>query len=176
MEVWDLYDKDRNKLSETMIRGETQREGTYRIVVHICIFNSKGEMLIQQRQPFKKGWPNLWDVSVGGNAISGDSSLQAAARELKEELGLDIDFSMMRPSMTIDFPLGFDDVYIIHKDLDITQLKLQYEEVQRVKWADLKEVLRLLDQGEFIPYHRSFLELIFFMRDHEGAHTSTDQA
>ena len=48
MELWDLYDSGRNKLNKTMIRGEKQPKNTYRIIVHICIFNSEGKMLIQQ--------------------------------------------------------------------------------------------------------------------------------
>ena len=54
MEIWDLYTKDRIKTEETMVRGEKITKGFYRLVVHVCIFNSRGEMLIQQRQPFKK--------------------------------------------------------------------------------------------------------------------------
>lgn len=60
-------------------------KGTYHLVVHVCVFNQKGEMLIQQRQPFKQGWPNLWDVTMGGSALAGETSQQAAMRELKEE-------------------------------------------------------------------------------------------
>ncbi|MCI7790595.1 MAG: NUDIX domain-containing protein, partial [Lachnospiraceae bacterium] len=88
MELWDVYDMDRNKMSRTMVRGEAFNDGDYHLVVHVCIFNSKGEMLIQQRQPFKEGWPNMWDISVGGSAIQGDSSQTAAEREVLEELGI----------------------------------------------------------------------------------------
>ena len=57
MELFDLYTADRVKTGKTMVRGEPVPEGCYRIVVHICIFNEQGQMLIQQRQPFKRGWP-----------------------------------------------------------------------------------------------------------------------
>ena len=55
MELWDIYDKDRNKTGRTMKRGEPMKDGDYHLVVHICIFSSDGKMLIQQRQPFKDG-------------------------------------------------------------------------------------------------------------------------
>ena len=84
MELWDLYDENRVKLGKTMVRGEKQPAGVYRIVVHACIFNSQGQMLIQQRQPFKSGWSNMWDVTVGGSAVSGDTSCTAVERELFE--------------------------------------------------------------------------------------------
>ena len=171
MELWDLYTKDRTRTGQTMIRGEKQPEDTYRIVVHLCLFNSKGEMLIQQRQPFKDGWPNMWDITVGGSAVSGDDSRRAIERETLEELGLKIDFSQERPAMTISFPQGFDDMYVLTRDIDLNDLKLQEEEVQRVKWADQEEILKMLQEGIFIPYHKALIELLFWMRDHEGAHT-----
>ncbi len=174
MELHDLYDLDRNKLNKTMMRGEKQPEGAYRIIVHICIFNSKGEMLIQQRQPFKQGFSNMWDITVGGSAVSGDDSRMAAHRELLEELGIDYDFSGLRPALTVNFSLGFDDMYVITEDVDLDTLKLQYEEVQKVKWASQKEINSLLDEGKFIPYHKSLIDLLFYMRDHQGAHTSRD--
>ena len=174
MEIWDLYDLDRNKLDETMIRGDKQPEGKYRIIIHVCIFNSKGEMLIQQRQPFKQGFSDMWDITVGGSAISGDDSRSAAHRELLEELGIDHDFSDLRPALTVNFRLGFDDMYVITKDVDLNDLKLQYEEVKQVRWADQETINRLLDEGKFIPYHRSLIDLLFYMRDHEGAHTTSD--
>ena len=77
MELFDLYTADRVKLDRTMVRGDAVPEGCYRIVVHVCIFDPEGRMLIQQRQPFKEGWSDMWDVTVGGSAVAGDSSRTA---------------------------------------------------------------------------------------------------
>lgn len=54
-ELWDIYTKDRIKTGRFHVRGQKMQEGDYHLVVHVCIFNSKSEMLIQQRQPFKEG-------------------------------------------------------------------------------------------------------------------------
>lgn len=161
MELWDIYDRDRIKSDKTMIRGEEFEKGSYHLVVHACIFNSNGEMLIQQRQPFKSGWSNMWDITVGGSAVSGDTSQTAIERELFEEIGLKIDLQNVRPHLTINFNEGFDDIYLIEKDVDINQLKLQYEEVQKVKWASIDEIYQKLDEGIFIPYYRSLIKLFF---------------
>ena len=64
MELWDVYNYDRTKSGRTMVRGDKMEGGAYHLVVHACIFNSRGEMLIQQRQPFKQGWSNMWDITV----------------------------------------------------------------------------------------------------------------
>ena len=60
MELFDLYTEDRVRTGRTMVRGTKVPEGLYRLVVHVCIFDHEGRMLIQQRQPFKQGWSNLW--------------------------------------------------------------------------------------------------------------------
>lgn len=161
MEHWELYDMYRQKTGKMIQRGEKVPEGYYHTVVHVCIFNSKGEMLIQQRQPFKQGWSNLWDVTVGGSAIAGDTSIQAAEREVFEELGLNISLAGQRPAFTVSFSFGFDDVYIIQKEVNLDELTLQQEEVQRVKWASRDEIMNMIDEKTFIRYHKSFIDIIF---------------
>ena len=164
MELWDVYDIDRRLTGKTMVRGEAFEEGAYHIVVHICVFNSEGKMLIQQRQPFKHGWPGMWDVTCGGSAVKGESSRDAAHRELLEEVGIDIDFSNVRPHLTVNFDRGFNDIYIVEKDVDISTLELQYEEVKAVKWASCEEIFSMMDDGTFIPRYRSFVQLLFDKR------------
>ncbi len=144
------------------------------MVVHVCIFDLHGRMLIQQRQPFKRGWSNLWDISVGGSAISGDSSRTAAERETREELGLNIDLSDVRPTATLYWEHGFDDYYVVTRPVELESLHLQYEEVQAVRWASKEEILHLIDGGQFIPYEKSLIEQLFFRKDHRSAHTRSD--
>lgn len=170
MELWDIYDKDRIKTGRTMVRGSEFAPDSYHMVVHVCIFNSKGEMLIQQRQPFKEGWPNMWDITVGGSATMGDSSQDAAEREVLEEIGLKLDLQGVRPHLTINFDKGFDDIYLIEKEVDIDTLTLQESEVQRVKWATIDEIFAMLDTGVFIPYYKSLIQLLFDKRKKYGAH------
>ena len=176
MELYDLYTKDRVRTGQTGVRGEPVPPGFYRLVVHVCIFNSRGEMLIQQRQPFKRGWSNLWDVSVGGNAVAGDTSPAAAMREVREELGLTLDLTESLPACTVYFADGFDDFYIVRQDTDLKTLRLQPEEVQQVKWAAREEIHALIDSGAFIPYEKSLIDFLFFLRQHKGSHTRPDNS
>ncbi|MBR1389852.1 MAG: NUDIX domain-containing protein [Lachnospiraceae bacterium] len=172
MEQWDLYTKDRIPTGEVMVRGDAVPENRYRMVIHVCIFNSRGQMLIQQRQVDKQGWSNLWDVSVGGHALAGESSSEAAEREVAEEIGLKISLDQVRPALTIDFVNGFDDMYTMIQEVDLDSLILQEEEVQAVKWATLDEICQMIDDKTFIPYHKSLLELLFFLSKHKDAHTT----
>ena len=174
MELFDLYTAEREKTGKTMVRGQPVPEGFYRLVIHVCIFDPQGRMLIQQRQPFKKGWSDFWDISVGGCAVSGDSSRAAAERETREELGLNLDLSDFRPTITLHWEHGFDDYYTVTQPVDPDALQLQYEEVQAVRWASKEEIIRMIDDGRFIPYEKSLIELLFFRRNHRSAHTRND--
>lgn len=168
MELWDLYDRDRIRTGEVHERGKPVPEGRYHLVVHVVIFNTRGEMLIQQRQPFKEGWPNLWDVTVGGSAIAGDSSQSAAEREVMEELGLPVDLTREQPKLTIHFSCGFDDIYTLVQDVDLSTLRLQESEVQAVRWAGEAEIRQMIADGRFIPYHPPLISLLFALRDQRG--------
>src|SRR5690625_2699968 len=164
METWDIYDKDRNLTGKQMKRGETFEQGAYHLVVHVCLFNERGEMLIQQRQPDKDDWKNMWDVTVGGSAIAGETSQQAAEREVKEEIGYMLNLQNKRPSLTVNFENGFDDYYLIEADLNIIELSLPTEEVVQVKWASKDDIFNMISKGLFIPYHKPLIALLFDIR------------
>ncbi len=56
-----------------MNRGDRFEQGAYHLVINVCLFNQLGEMLTQQRQPDKEGWKNMWDITLGGSAIAGET-------------------------------------------------------------------------------------------------------
>ena len=105
----------------------------------------------------------MWDVTVGGSAMIGENSRQAAMREVAEELGLKIDLENIPPVITKYFSEGFDDIYILEKEIDISKLTLQYEEVQAVKWVDIEEILDMIGLKKFIPYDESFIHFLFHL-------------
>ena len=85
-----------------------------------------------------------------------------------------MDFSGIVPHFTMNWEHGFDDYYLIKKDLDPASLSLQEEEVQAVRWAEKDEILQMIDDGRFIPYEKSLIELLFFRRNHRSSHTRSD--
>ena len=166
MEILDLYDAHRCKTGETMIRGNEVPKDRFILIVHCAIFNSNGQMLIQRRQNSKKKWPNYWDISVGGVADQGENGRVAIARELFEELGIVHDFEATRPALTIHFEKGFDDIFILKKDEELSHLHLQKEEVKEVKWATIDEIIEMIHQKLFISYNADFIRLLYHLKDH----------
>ena len=61
-------------------------------VVHLHVFNSKGELYLQKRPDWKDIQPGMWDTSVGGHIDLGENVEAALKRESREELGI-IDYN-----------------------------------------------------------------------------------
>ena len=57
-------------------------------VVHVLVFNRRGELLLQKRYRLKDTEPGRWDTSVGGHVNIGEDIRSAAEREMQEELGI----------------------------------------------------------------------------------------
>ena len=135
MERWDVYDLDRRPTGRTMTRGEKHSTNQCQLVVHVCLFNRKGELLIQRRSMAKKGYPGYWDVSVGGGVLAGETAREAAVRETREELGIEIAVTWPA-AVTLAFNGGFDDYFLVDWDGAISDLTLQADEVMDARWAD----------------------------------------
>lgn len=163
MELWDIYDKDRVLTKKTMVRGDEMKKDMYHLVVHVVIINSENQMLIQQRQWDKIGAPGLWDISVGGSVLAGETSQAGAIRETREELGIELDLNQ-RPHLSVTFDRGYDDIYIVNKEVDQSTLNVPNEEVLDAKWATIDEIYNMIDNESFINYRKSLIQLIFDMR------------
>lgn len=161
MELHDLYDIHGQKTGASLMRGTPLPPNMFRGVVHICLFNNKGQMLIQKRVDDKDLWPSVWDVTAGGSMIAGENSQQSAQRELFEELGVEHNFSSERPYVTVHFEKGFDDYYLIKKEVDENTLTFQASEVSTAKWATCQEIKQMIDNKTFIPYKKSLIEFLF---------------
>ena len=168
MELVDLYDENRIPLGKTAERYGRRATGEYRTVVHICVFDRQGRLLIQQRSKEKRACPGKWDVSAAGGVAAGESVRESAEREFLEELGYPLDLTGIRPSMTVNFSGGFDDFFVVQRDIDLAQLTLQVEEVSAVRWATYEEVLELLEKREFMNYPKGFVQCLFDMRNQFG--------
>ncbi|MBY0539451.1 NUDIX domain-containing protein [Patescibacteria group bacterium] len=70
-------------------RPDAVEKGIIHRISRVFIFNSKGEMLIQKRSSHVSSFPNRWDDSAAGHVDEGEEYLEAAVRELKEEVGIE---------------------------------------------------------------------------------------
>lgn len=160
-EFFDVIDANRQPTGERKERGSLFEEGKFRQVVHVCLIDEGGRMLLQRRANDKATWPGKWDVSVGGSVIAGETSAQGAAREAREELGIDLDPAALRPAMSFSFPYGYDDFYLIPWTGGHDGFRVPNDEVSEVRWATEREVMALHAAGEFVTFRESALHMAF---------------
>lgn len=86
-ETLDVVDENDQVIGQTL-RDDAHIKGLLHREVHVWVFNSKGEVLLQKRSPTKEIYPGLWDASIGGHVPSGMSYEEAALKELEEEIGI----------------------------------------------------------------------------------------
>ena len=150
-EYWDIYNKNFEKINKRVKRGDKLEDDEYHLVINAWIVNSKGEFLITQRVATKPH-PLMWECT-GGSAIEGDNPLDACVREIKEEVGLDIDVKTAKHiGTTIRYYKNCPDildVWLFKSDADISEITIQEEEVNDVMWADKKKILELHYAGKF---------------------------
>ena len=146
MELWDVYDENRNKTGKVIERGKYKLEqGEYHIVVTGIIINSKNEILLSQRAP-NKPLPLQWECN-GGSILSGETSLGGIVRELKEELGLEFskkEAIFLKTVKNKTHP-NFKDLWVFRKDVDIKDIKFVDEEAIAAKWVSIDEFIQILN-------------------------------
>lgn len=85
-EIFDVVDEHDQVVSQ-LPRPEVHRLGLRHRATHMLVFNSRGELFLQQRSLLKDMWPGVWDSSASGHVDSGEDYDACALRELGEELG-----------------------------------------------------------------------------------------
>lgn len=159
-ELWDLYNEMRQKTGIIHERGQCIPQGFYHLVVSVWIVNSWGGFLMSQRNP-NKPYPKCWECT-GGSVLAEESSVQGAVREVKEELGLNLDANTAHLIYQTrrDASQDFYDVWLFHSDTQTAALKLQSDEVIDAKWLNKKEIYDIQKNGQLHPLI-DYLHLIF---------------
>ncbi len=161
MEKWDILDASGTPTGQTALRGKTiLGADEYHLVVHIWIISSDGKFLIQKRSNLKKLMPGEW-AATGGAALAGESSFEAASRELKEELGIDSDESTLKFVKRIKRRNSFVDVWCIRTDISVEDLTLQESEVERARWTTKEALQQMIKNGSFHNYGNFYWSVIF---------------
>lgn len=162
-ELWDIYDENHRRTGRIIERKKRHelKDGEYHQVVCILIINSHHEVLIQRRALHKEGWPGAW-ADTGGAALAGESSQEAIIREVYEEIGILLEPSevTLLVSQKVQKDVGyFRDVYIAHKDFDLSKCVLDKEEVMDVQWASMDLIESYLKTENFLHFNDSYMPM-----------------
>ena len=153
MELWDIYDENKQLTGRTMKRNDwNMKPGEFHLTVLGVIHRPDGKFLITQRVMTKSWAPGWWEVS-GGGVMAGETSEQAIQREIREETGLDVSqaeggylFSYKRVNP------DEGDIYRFEMDVAEEDVHIQEKEALGFKFADLDEIKKLAEDGIFLHY------------------------
>jgi len=176
-EYLDVLDEQGNTTGRSETYENVHKLSLLHRTVHAWFLNSKRQLLLQMRSNDKKAYAGHWDISAAGHVSSGETSLEAAQKETREELGLDLAasefvflFSIRQP-IIVHSPTfidnEFNDAYLVRRDIDITSLKLQAEEVAEVRWIDIPEFEQWIKgkKESLVPHEEEYGKLLAFLKN-----------
>ncbi len=145
-------------------RGEVHKQGLWHRAIIVAVVNDENRILIQKRAKTKEKFPGLWDLSTAGHVPFGQDSVSCAATEIMEELGYMLpkkvgvrDFRFMG-SFRNQLPLSetfienqFYDFFIYNLNVHLSDIHIQKDEVEEVRYATIFEIKEMADQGLFHP-------------------------
>jgi isopentenyldiphosphate isomerase len=168
-ELIEIWNEAGEPTGETALKSEAHRQGWFHPTVHIWLYTDSGKVLLQKRAPEKETFPGLWDVSVAGHIQAGEESLEAAKREIKEEIGLQpkkgslhflgrFKSEQSHPGGIID--REFHHCYLSELKEPLRKLQPQAGEVSELKLIPLlqfaEEVWGLANPLGYVPHHRDY--------------------
>lgn len=128
-------------------------------VIHVHVFNSKGEIYLQQRAWTKDIQPGKWDTAVGGHVDYGETIEEAVLRECSEELGL----ADVQPSYEYRYqwqsPVECELIYVFTLEFDGEIIPNKDELVDGRFWS-MSEVNSFLGKSVFTPNFEHDLQLL----------------
>jgi isopentenyldiphosphate isomerase len=171
MEYFDLLDEEGKLTGEKKLRTEVHRDGNWHKAIHLWVINGHRELLLQKRAAIKDSYPSMWDTSIAGHIAAGSNSLLTAIKEASEELGIGLQHSEIEYLFTVTqrqilkegkfLNNEFNDVYLVSRDVDLSTVKLQTEEVDEVRWVRFSELEKrvLADDISVVPHKDEYPKL-----------------
>ncbi len=173
-EYIDIVDEHGQPTGKTALKSDAHKNGWYHNTIHLWLYTLRGEMLLQQRSHKKAIHPLLWDVSAAGHIDAGETFVEAALRETKEEIGLELQPKDLMKIGVECHESSYNDgtiqdnefhqVFIAELKTKLNQLIPQKEEVEALKLVSIEEFEVLLTHSEanhhFIPSNKSYYKFV----------------
>ena len=145
-ELFDVLDKNRNKLGYTKERGEKLLSNEYNMAVeNFIICDNK---LLMTKRSKNKSHPNMWEVP-GGCSQTKETSEDTLNREIQEEIGYKLNNNYRLIGTTLH-KHNFVDIYVSNINIDINECVLQKNEVSGIKYVTKEEFIKLNSEGKIV--------------------------
>ncbi len=176
-ELIDVLDENGIKTGEILSRKEIHKRGLWHRLIAVVIVNENNEILLQQRSYKKEKNAGMWDISVAGHISSGQDALSAAAREINEEVSINLGYQVDIKDFRYMFSYReeqivredyidrqFFDFFILRKSgLKAENIKVQESEVEQVKYVTISELNEMIEKKEVVQRDALYKELMNYL-------------
>ena len=172
-ELIDIVTREGKPTKKTALKSIIHTKGYYHNTAHIWFYTSDGKILLAQRAGSKTICPLLWDVSVAGHIGAGEDIYEGALREVKEEIGLDIEKEDLKKigvfKSTQEHSKNFIDnefhyTFLCELKVPFNSLKKQNSEVEALTMIPLitfaDEVWGLANTAKYVPHSTEYYKTI----------------
>lgn len=155
MELIDVIDENNNLTGKIEDKDIVHEKGLWHREISVWIMNKNGEILLQKRAMSKKQHPGKWSI-VAGHIQAGETPLQGAIRETKEEVGIDVlenelEYIICQKKQS-QFPKVkqynnyFNYVYFLLVDYKIEDYVIQIEELSEIRYITIEDFIKELKE------------------------------
>lgn len=175
-EYLDILNEKGEPTGESRPYNDAHQKGLIHRTAHVWFVNSKKQILLQKRASNKLAYPDYWDISAAGHISAGQTSLEGAQMETKEELGLSLPGEAFVFLCTLKENIilnqgtyvnnEFQDVYVVRMDIELSQMHSD-EEVSELKWIEFEE-FKLISKDEksmLVPHAEEYDRLIRYIEN-----------
>lgn len=147
MEYFDVFNVKREPLGYKKERGCKLNENEYNVGVEIWMF-CNNKLLLTQRS-LKKSHPGEWEVP-GGCSQEGETSENTLIREVYEEIGIKLNKDNYEFLNTQIYKKQFVDIYKGNLSIDVSDIKIQEDEVSAFKLVTKKEFIEMSNNNQIV--------------------------
>lgn len=145
-ELFVVVDKEDNIINYRS-RGECHHnKSLIHRAIGVFIFNDTGKILLQKRSLGKDTSPGLWSTSVGGHVLKDESYEEAAKREMKEELGVDLPIHLAT-KFIYEYPYETE-IETLFTAKGNGPFRQNTDEIERLEFVDRRDLPRNLLSGK----------------------------
>ena len=144
-EILDVVN-NQDEVTGQNTRNEVHRLGLQHRAVHLLVFNGGGQLFLQKRALSKEDDPGTWDSSAAGHLEAGESYDTCAVRELREELGLELEHPPERLFKVAACPQTGQEHFWVYRCQAEGPFQLHPEEIDEGAWFSPEAIDPWMDQ------------------------------